>query len=131
MSKPVTPTAAPNFNFQTAVHQPFSWFSKEAKDYPMAEFVGLTIDVCNGIQTCLELINTSDLDRQAAEDGGDVTPAINTQDSSYLLRLAIATSKLMSHEAERRIAWINEYGPRKLEAERQAHERKNDDASNQ
>jgi hypothetical protein len=124
-----TPSQSPEIKTRDAVHEPFSWFSEEAKDYPLANFVGLTRDVCNGIETCLEIINSAALDREAAEDGNDVIPAINTFEADNLLRLAMAASRLMAYEAEGAIKWINEFGPARLKAEQENKNRREKNAS--
>lgn len=110
----VSPAHTPN-----GQHKPFSWISDEAKGFPLADFAALSIDVCNGIHTCLELVNAADLERDAQADGDeDAIPAINVADTSYLLRMASAASQLLAMEAERRIEWVNKYGPARMKAEK-------------
>ena len=108
-----TPAPSPKVDSRSAIHEPFSWIADDAKAYPMADFVALTMDACNGIRTCLELVHASDLDREAAEDDNDVTPVINAHDSGRLLRLALVTAALLSGEAERKIERINADGAKR------------------
>ena len=108
-----TPKQTPELDQKNAAHQPFSWMDPAVIDYPTADFVALTRDVCAGIQTCLEIVNSSDLERKANADashGEEVLPAATSHDAENLLRMAIGTSKLLLDLAEQKINWINTYG---------------------
>jgi len=83
----------------------------------LADFVAITKDICHGIQTCIELVNNSELDRLAQEDGNDVTPVLSAFDSSSLLRMALASSRLMALEADSKLEWIHKYGAPKMRAQ--------------
>ncbi len=112
---PTTPLA----HTPRAQHKPFSWISDEAKDFPLADFAALSMDICNGIQTCLELVHDANLERDFRADGdSEAIPVIDAAKSSYLLRLAMASSHLLAEEAERRIAWINGFGASQMNASR-------------
>jgi hypothetical protein len=102
-----------------SVHQDFSWLNDAAKNFPTANFVELTRDICLGIQTCLNIVNTSNLERLHNEDakpGEQCIPAINSYECEALLRLSIASSSLLHKASERTIDWINEFGPEKIAA---------------
>lgn len=112
-------TQSTKFDSSACSHKPFSWIYEDAKDFPMANFVSLTMDVCNGIKTCLELVNTNSLERDYnhdADPGTEALPPLSPAEESNLLRLSMAVSTLLQHEAERTIAWINKYGPEKLKS---------------
>jgi len=114
-----TPKQTPTFDHTSAVHQPFDWIDPGVKDYPMADFVSLVRDASAGIQTCLEIINSSDLERKAnvdAEPGEEALPAVTSHDAENLLRLSIATSKLLLDRAEQKINWLNEHGAEHLQS---------------
>ena len=113
------PKQAPQFDHNSAVHQPFSWLDAAAKTYPMADFVALIVNVGNGLHTCLEIVNSSNLERISNEDavhGEEVTPAVDVCDAEKLMRFAIATTQLLREAAEERISWINEHVAARLEA---------------
>lgn len=79
MSKPTAATSAPD-----ALHQPFSWLPREYKTDESAQFYALTMDVCQGIQTCIDLAHFSTMDRDS-----DTTPMLNIVDTDRLFRLAL------------------------------------------
>jgi hypothetical protein len=97
----------------SSVHQPFSWLADDARRYPLAEFVALTLDVSNGIESCLELVESSFLDQIDLDPEGTELPTISPYDAGKLLRLAIAAARLLRDHAERKIDWINKCRPQK------------------
>ena len=109
-----TPEQSPKPNRARAVHQPFSWIDDAARDYPMADFLALTLDVCNGIQTCLEIIESSDLEctyhSDLAPDNAEL-PVVSAYHAGILRRLSIASAKLLRKHADQEINWLNEHGP--------------------
>ena len=112
-----TPEQTQKFDRRRAVHQPFSWIFDDAKDYPMADFVALTMDIADGIHTCLEIVQLSNLIRSENDDRAPEDaelPAVNANDAGKLQRLTIAATRLLRDYAARRIDWINEYGPESL-----------------
>jgi len=120
-----TPEQIPKPNRAHAVHQPFSWIDEAARDYPMADFVALTVDVCNGIHTCLEIVNSSSHERTSTADaapGEEALPAVTVFDAENLLRLSIATTRLLRASAEQHINWINEHAPARLQAMKDSDE---------
>ena len=119
MSSRKTPQKTPRFNHNGAAHQPFSWLTNEAKDYPLAHFIAFTRDISSGVHTCLQIYNASALVREENCDalpGEEVLPAVTRVDAENLLRLAIATSQLMCESGEQKLAWIHEHGPRHVQA---------------
>jgi hypothetical protein len=107
-----------NSNRTSAVHQPFSWLGDDVKDHPIADFVALTMDVCSGVQTCMEIVHLSDLVRSenADLDHEDAElPAVNANDAGKLMRLAIGTTRLLREYAARQIDSINVHGLERLQ----------------
>jgi len=105
-------------NPSSAVHKPFSWLRDDVKNHPMADFVALTMDVCDGIKTCLEIIHVSNLERSsnAELDPQDAElPAVNAHDATNLLRFTIASAKLLRGVANEKIDMINAYGMAELQ----------------
>lgn len=81
-----------------ALHQPFSWLPARHQSNEHAQFYAMTKDVCEGIQTCVDLAHFSIMDRD-----GDTTPMLNRDDTDRLLRLAITSSQMLAHIASMRI----------------------------
>lgn len=122
MSKsPRTPETTPAFNQFAGAHKPFDWIYGEAKNFPMAKFVSLVHDISSGIQTCLELVNSSELDRSHnsdADPGDETLPTLNPNDTSRLLRLAMASAELLSYESDQKIDWLNKFGTEYMAAQK-------------
>lgn len=100
------PSAPAHQPEQEAVHRPFSWLSNESTHDQAAQFMALTMDVCNGVQTCLELVHSGDLTHKMNEDadpGEEVAPTLDRLDRERLLLLANASVRMLADEAERRI----------------------------
>ena len=113
-----TPEQIPTSNRTRALHQPFSWIDDAARDYPMADFLALTSDVCNGIQTCLEIIESSDLECGCHSDlAPDATelPVLSPYHAGILRRFSIASAKLLRKHADQEINWINAHGAARLQ----------------
>ena len=105
-------------NRTSAVHQPFSWLGDDVKDHPLADFVALTMDICSGVQTCMEIVHLSDLVRSENEDlepEQAELPAVNAYDAGKLMRLAIVTTRLLREYAARQIDLINTRGHEHLQ----------------
>jgi len=83
----------------------------------MADFFALTLDVCNGVHTCLEIVNSSGLVCPSDDDAAsEEVPAVTVVDAEHLLRLSIAVVTLLRQSAEQEISWINEHGVAHLQA---------------
>ncbi|QRX82634.1 hypothetical protein [Glaciimonas sp. PAMC28666] len=93
MSEPTIPNSD-----QEAFHTAFSWLPLDHQTEQHAEFYGRTVDICRGIQTCLEVAHFSTLDR-----GTDAMPALNTIDTERLVRLALTSSQMLAEIAARNI----------------------------
>ncbi|MEB0014271.1 hypothetical protein QN379_20995 [Glaciimonas sp. Gout2] len=81
-----------------AFHQPFSWLPLHYQTDQCAQFYALTVDVCYGIKTCMELVHVSNADR-----GTDVKPTLDIIDTERLLRLALTSAQMLAETAEHRI----------------------------
>ncbi|HZW11907.1 MAG TPA: hypothetical protein VFF81_01780 [Noviherbaspirillum sp.] len=117
-STPPAPSVPPipSIPQRQAQHVPFSWLSDKAQANPMAKFVALTMDVCNGVRTCLDIVNSCDLERDAAEcgetndDGSPIVPLLTRADASFLLRLSMASTEMLGELAEKKIGWFESHG---------------------
>ena len=93
-----------------AEHQLFSHLHGDAKNDSGTRLAARTLDVCNGIETCLELVHSSDLTRRYnldADPGEEVAPTLSINDTDRLLRLAIASVKMLANAAEGQIDQAN------------------------
>lgn len=107
-----TPEQTPEFNPKDGIHEPYSWYCEDKEDFPLANLAALTMDVCAGINTCLELIHSCDLSLETnawADAGDEVQPILSVQDRSRLMRLAISASAMLRTEGEHGIDWINNH----------------------
>ena len=114
-----TPEQTTTSHRTRAFHQPFSWIDDAARDYPSADFISLTIDVCNGVHTCLEIIEASDPECRCPSDpDADEAelPVVSAHHTGILRRFCIAATRLLREHADQKINWINEYGPDHLQA---------------
>jgi len=84
-----------------ATHKPFSWLADDLKHDQRAQFAATTMDICQGVETCLELVHTSSLER-------DSGPTLNPNDTDRLLRMAMASIRLLGESAEADIEFLNE-----------------------
>ena len=75
------------------IHQAFSWVEKGVADVDGAEFAALTMDVCHGIQTCLQLIHVTDISISSGA-GDEDPPILGTVDKERLLLLALPTRRM-------------------------------------
>lgn len=88
------------------IHEAFSWLDNGAADVHGAEFVALTMDVCHGVQTCLELIHATDL-RTNSGAGEEDPPILGGVDKERLLLLATAAMRMLGGQAEERVEAFN------------------------
>ena len=98
-----------------------SWLSDDAKGHPVAEFVAFTLDVSNGLESCLEIIESSHLDRVDLDPEGTELPAIDVYDAGKMLRLAIVTARQLRQHATEILEWIDENGTGRVQAKSDAH----------
>jgi hypothetical protein len=86
-----------------STHKSFSFLADGIQTTGLNELVGLTVDISAGIATCLDMVASSDIARDC-----DETPTLSPSDSSNLVRLALAASKLLRDEALRNIESLND-----------------------
>lgn len=95
-----------------AAHAPFSFLHKEFEFDSMAQFVALTMDITQGVQTCLEMVHTSSLARSMNLDsdaGDEDVPLLSVVDTERLLRFATASAGMLASKANDTIDWLNKY----------------------
>lgn len=98
-------------------HKPFSWLHDSLRHDREAEFAATTFDICRGIDLCIELVHSSDLERSHNTDanpGEECLPVLGPVDTETLLQFVMASAKLLAGNADRRIEWLNDAALRKL-----------------
>lgn len=88
-----------------AVHQRFSWLHDNHKQTGTAKHDANAMDAFRGIETCLELIEMSNLERELADldDPERVPPVLSACDTGRLMRLAILVAKEWGDKCEGRV----------------------------
>lgn len=89
-----------------AAHQPFSWLAEELRIDAGMQFLTQTLDMAQGLQTCLALVHASHQAREEADPA--CPPALNVSDTECLTRLAMAAAGMLAQQAERRIDVLNQ-----------------------
>jgi hypothetical protein len=89
-----------------ADHQPFSWLAEELRMDTSAQFMALTLDLSQGIKTCLSLIHASHLAREHGDE--ESPPMLNVSDTECLTRMAMAAAGVLSERAESYIDVFND-----------------------
>lgn len=87
-------------------HEPFSWLTKDAQRIPGARHAETTHDTAKGIALVLEMVEAADL--QDDEENGP--PLMSPDDRGTLIRLAIASARMLRAEAWEHIQWLNTHG---------------------
>jgi len=88
------------------IHQALSWVEKGVADVDGAEFAALTMDVCRGVQTCLQLMHVTDI--SVGSGAGDEDPPIlGVVDKERLLLLAQAAVHMLGDRANMRVDDMN------------------------
>ena len=92
------------------VHQRFSWLHDNQKQSTAAKHDANAMDAFRGIETCLELIEMSNLQRELADpdDPERVPPVLSACDTGRLMRLAILVAKEWGDKCEGRVCDHNE-----------------------
>lgn len=88
-------------------HKSFSWLHTETLDRS-ATFIESVADMCAGVQTCLQLVHSTDMALHARTWGGDDQPVLGRVDRERLLRLAIAVTGALADGAHQEVQWIND-----------------------
>lgn len=90
------------------IHQPFSWLAPDATNRGTT-FIESVADMCAGLQTCLQLVHSTDLAIHARSmDDDEAMPILGTVDRERMLRLAIAVTGVLADGAHKEIEWIND-----------------------
>jgi len=88
-------------------HKPFSWLHTETLNRN-ASFIESVVDLCAGVQTCLQLVHSTDMALHARTWGDDDQPVLGRVDRERLLRLAIAVTGALADDAHQEVQWIND-----------------------
>lgn len=83
----------------------FSWLTPEARYLPGAQHAENTYDAAGGIALILGMVEASDL---AAETDGSAN--LTPHDRATLIRMAMASARMLHDEARRQIEWLNTHG---------------------
>jgi hypothetical protein len=94
------------------LHKPFSWLHTDRINRG-AGFIESVADMCAGLQTCLQLVHSTDLAHHARTWGSDDVPVLGHVDRERLLRLAIAVTGALADGAHQEIEWINNQAPKR------------------
>lgn len=86
-------------------HEPFSWVDGPDKD-GAATFAALTMDVCQGVHTCLQLIHSTDLCTNSGA-GDEDPPVLGSVDKERLLLLATAAMRMLGDRGYDRVESLN------------------------
>jgi hypothetical protein len=89
-------------DFYAAAHTPFSWLHFGAEDDRNAQFAALTMDVCCGVDRCLEILHADHMTRlnnRDADPSEEERPAFSPSDGERLLRLALVSTRLLAEAA--------------------------------
>lgn len=89
-----------------AIHQAFSWVEPGVTDVAGADFAALTMDVCRGIETCLQLIHVTDISVNSGA-GDEDPPILGTVEKERLLLLAQASARMLGDRADKRVDEMN------------------------
>lgn len=87
------------------VHEPFTWVDEPDKG-GAAAFAALTMDVCQGVHTCLQLIHSTDLCTNSGA-GDEDPPILGAVDKERLLLLATAAMRMLGDRAKDRMESLN------------------------
>ena len=92
-----------------SLHQRFSWLHESHKQGTAAKHDADAMDAFRGIETCLELIEMSNLERELADldDPERVPPVLSACDTGRLMRLAILVAKEWGDKYENRVGVHN------------------------
>ena len=89
------------------IHQPPSWVEAFAEGDDNAHFAALTLDVCNGVKTCMQLIHSTDLAVNSGA-GGEDPPILGVLDKEHLVLLASAAVRMLGDRAFAQVGKLND-----------------------
>ena len=94
----IKPTSSPPTPATEACHEPFSWLPSHHQHNRHAQFYAMTMDICQGVRTCIDLAQVSNSDR-----GTRTKPTLDVNATERLLRLALMSSQMLAEIAESHI----------------------------
>jgi len=90
-------------------HKAFSWVHTDTVTRG-TRFIESVADMCAGLQTCLQLVHSTDLALQArAMDDDEAVPVLGSVDKERLLRLAMAVTGVLAEGAHQELEWVNNH----------------------
>ncbi len=98
------------------LHEAFSWVGKGVADQPGADFAALTMNVCRGVETCLQLLHSTELALHAREWGEDSSPVLGRIDKERIMLLATAAMQMLGDCAEARVEDANDRAHKAVQA---------------
>jgi hypothetical protein len=93
-----------------AAFTPFSWLNSGLENDFNAQFHALTMDVCRGVETCLQILHSDRLTQTTnewADAGQEQTPVLEPHHGERLLLLATASMRMLGQVSEERIEAMN------------------------
>ena len=94
-----------------AIYQPFTFLHDGIQYNAEAMFAEKTMDICQGISTCMGLIHSSDLDRS-----NGTAPILDANATDRLLRFVMASADMLTCDAEEIIDHMNKANKARREA---------------
>ena len=91
---------------------PFSWLPAVLNGNSEALLIADVMDAWRGVETCLELVNSSQLDRSHNENtdaAESVSVLLSICDTERLMRLALVTAKTWSLKCENHLSRMEEH----------------------
>ena len=85
-----------------AIFKPFTFLHDGIRHNAEAMFAEKTMDICQGISTCMGLIHSSDLDRS-----NGTAPILDANATDRLLRFVMASADMLTNDAEAIIDHMN------------------------
>lgn len=94
------------------LHEPFSWLESPEPSAD-ADFAAVALNVCRGVETCLQMIHSTDLELHHRDWGNDdAKPILGRVDKERLMLLATAAVQMLGQQADARINAANEQAPK-------------------
>jgi hypothetical protein len=93
-----------------AIYQRFTFLHDGIQHNADAMFVEKTMDICQGISTCMNLIHSSDLGRSSG-----TAPILDPNATDSLLRFVMASADMLTGDAEAIIEHMNEANKKRRE----------------
>lgn len=96
-----------------AVHQDFRWIEGDAQAAVHAQLLERALDISAGINTCLELVYSSNMERLGNHDvtpAERILPLLDVGDTDRLMRFSIAAAALLRDSLRHGVESLNDTG---------------------